>query len=139
MRLRPRRLEDERKTTFVLNGALPMRLGQAARVHRRLPLNAGESSSDGLGLNHPNDLAVHAEQVVDPTVTGRHYYLPDSYARANEKVEFVEILHSPACGDQLRVDQDARPLPGSEFPVCFGHILTLESGPASLGHRAPTD
>jgi len=60
----------------------------------------GQGVSGGLGLQHPDRLALDEQHVVGDSVAVGHLELAHGDARSGGQVEFGSVLDDPACGVQ---------------------------------------
>ena len=65
-------------------------------------LHARERRPNGLGLDHPDRLAVHEQHIVGPPLANRH--LPHGHPASSGHRRVLVVLHHPATRLQLRVD-----------------------------------
>nr|WP_229659661.1 hypothetical protein [Tersicoccus solisilvae] len=114
VRLRAAGLEDERQTSVDRPSRQTYVGGQAAGVHRRLPLHAGERVALRFGLDDAHNSLVDIQQVVRTAVARFHHGLAAGDTRAGEEVEVLLVLYRPAGGLQLRVDEDTSSRFGGE-------------------------
>lgn len=82
--------------------------GQAVDVLAALVLHLGERGALGLGLDHPDWLAVDEQQVVDTAVALFKNELPDGYTPSGTEVGLVGMLDDPPGRHELPVDVDTR-------------------------------
>jgi hypothetical protein len=105
MRLRPAGLEYERQPAVTGQRLQPDLGGQALGVAGRLPFHARQRHTFRLGLDHPGRALLDVQQVVDPAMAWRQHHLTHRHAGTGEQVHVFAVLHSPAGGAQLAVDQ----------------------------------
>ena len=127
-------LEDERQPPVLRERGEPHLGGQSLGVPARLPLDARQRGSLGLGLDHPDDALVDVEQVVGAAVAGLQRDLADGDALRGEQVHRLLVLHRPAGVGELPVDEHpgaclggnaTRVLPGTHVREAIGDPVDL--------------
>ena len=104
-RLRTRGLVAERQRPVHLERGQLLRVGRL--ILAGLRLHAGEGAARLLGLDHPDGLAIHEQDVISRTRLRRH--LPNRHALSCGHRGVLVVLHHPPAGFKLGINLHPSP------------------------------